>query len=78
MIHRRFHGHSHDFSHLHSRQAPVNLEEAGQVEGLNLDIPEPLELGGHVGQIATRAKDEAPSGGDSNTTTIVISVVLVF
>lgn len=79
MIHRHAHGHGHGHSHhLHSRHAPLNSEETDALEGLNLATPELLQPRDDVMQIVARANnlDEKPSG-DSSTTTIVISVVLV-
>nr|KAI0556164.1 hypothetical protein F4679DRAFT_569732 [Xylaria curta] len=76
MIHRHAHGHNHGPYHLHSRRSQVELENASQVEGLNIGTHEPLELGDSVGQIMARDKTDAPSGGDSNTVTIAVSVVI--
>ncbi|KAI1112767.1 hypothetical protein F5Y14DRAFT_249524 [Nemania sp. NC0429] len=77
MIHRHAHGNGHGHGHhLHSRHAPLNLEETDALEGLNLATPELLQPRDDT-QIVARANnlDEKPSG-DSNTTTIVISVVI--
>jgi hypothetical protein len=77
MIHRHTHGHGHGH-HLHSRRSPLQLGETDHLDGLNLGTHNLLEPGDNVMQVVARASssDEQPAG-DSNTTTIVISVVLV-
>ncbi|KAI1820971.1 hypothetical protein F4861DRAFT_30819 [Xylaria intraflava] len=75
MITRHIHGHSH--GHLHSRRSFIASENTDQFEGLDLNPPELLEPKHNVMQITTRAEGEKPaSGGDSNTTTIALSVVI--
>lgn len=76
MIHRHLHGHGHH--HLHSRLSLLEEENAGQLQGLDLDVPGLLEPGDNVAQIVSRDNNlnEKPASGDPNTTTIAISVVI--
>ncbi|KAI3328069.1 hypothetical protein HD806DRAFT_349340 [Xylariaceae sp. AK1471] len=76
MIPRYIHSHGHGHHHLHSRSL-VDLEEIGQPESLKLGTIEPLEPRDNVMQIVARASDaEDKPAADSNTTTIVVSVVI--
>ncbi|KAI1179473.1 hypothetical protein F4777DRAFT_432170 [Nemania sp. FL0916] len=74
MAHRHIHGHGH---HIHFRRSPLQVEDTDQLQGLDLGSPEILQPGDHVLQVVARASnsDEKPTS-DSNTTTIVVSVVI--
>ncbi|TGJ86833.1 hypothetical protein E0Z10_g1933 [Xylaria hypoxylon] len=72
MMHRHLHGHG-SGHHLHPQRSLLESDETG----LNLGTHETLQHGDNVIQIAPRANNvEQKPQGDSNTTTIVISVVI--
>ncbi|KAI8624025.1 hypothetical protein F5Y19DRAFT_481045 [Xylariaceae sp. FL1651] len=77
MIPRHAHSHGHGHYHLHSRSPAIELEETIQLESLVLDTPDSLGPRDSVMQIVARTSNaETKPVDNSNTITIVVSVVI--